>query len=296
MPHISVPAAELNTRLDRLRCAMTEKDPAWSMLLLDNTLDMYYFTGTMQDGALVVTPDQATLFVRRSFDVAKDESAFADIRPMGSFRGIKEVYPDIPETVYVAAKTMTLQKLSMLNKHLPFAPKPMDGVLSALRTGRFDLGLTGMTAPDDDLVFTPFYQDAMVLIAPNTPEFSAADPQNTALLPALLRSHPLLLREEGSGSQRSADEFLRAAGLEPDALRIAARLNDQESIKNLVAAGLGLAIVSAVSVARERGRGDLLVFPLSGAARTFYVVTRKNDYFRPAARQFFDFAAQFYHT
>ena len=70
MPHIPVPAAELNTRLDRLRCAMTEKDPAWSMLLLDNTLDMYYFTGTMQDGALVVTPDQATLFVRRSFDVA----------------------------------------------------------------------------------------------------------------------------------------------------------------------------------------------------------------------------------
>ena len=46
MTHISVPAAELNTRLDRLRCAMTEKDPAWSMLLLDNTLDMYYFTGT----------------------------------------------------------------------------------------------------------------------------------------------------------------------------------------------------------------------------------------------------------
>lgn len=134
MPHISVPAAELNTRLDRLRCGMTEKDPAWSMLLLDNTLDMYYFTGTMQDGALVVTPDQATLFVRRSFDVAKNESAFADIRPMGSFRGIKEVYPDIPETVYVAAKTMTLQKLSMLNKYLPFSPKSVDGVLSGLRS------------------------------------------------------------------------------------------------------------------------------------------------------------------
>ena len=98
MPHISVPAAELNARLDRLRRAMTEKDPSWSMLLLDNKIDMYYFTGTMQEGALVVTPDQATLFVRRSFDVAKDESAFADIRPMGSFRGIKEVYADIPET------------------------------------------------------------------------------------------------------------------------------------------------------------------------------------------------------
>ena len=144
MPHISVPAAELSARLDRLRQRMTEKDPAWSMLLLENKLDMYYFTGTMQEGALVVTPDKATLFVRRSFDVAKDESAFADIRPMGSFRGIKEVYPDIPETVYVAAKTMTLQKLSMLNKHLPFAPKPADGVLSALRSVKSEYELDCM--------------------------------------------------------------------------------------------------------------------------------------------------------
>ena len=55
MPHISVPAAELNTRLDRLRCSSDREGPAWSMLLLDNTLDMYYFTGTMQDGALVDT-------------------------------------------------------------------------------------------------------------------------------------------------------------------------------------------------------------------------------------------------
>ena len=188
-----------------------------------------------------------------------------------------------------------LARFSALHPDVSFDIHQSDssGVLRALRAGRFDLGLTGMSAPDDDLLFTPFYQDAMVLIAPNTPEFSAAKAQNLPLA-ALLRSHPLLLREEGSGSQRSADEFLRAAGLEPDTLRIAARLNDQESIKNLVAAGLGLAIVSAVSVARERERGDLLVFPLPNAARTFYVVTRKNDYFRPAARQFFDFAAQFY--
>lgn len=135
MPHISVPAAELNTRLDRLRCAMTEKDPAWSMLLLDNTLDMYYFTGTMQDGALVVTPDQATLFVRRSFDVAKDESAFADIPSDGQLprhQGGLSGYSG--DRLRCRKATMTLQKLSMLNKHLPFAPKPMDGVLSALRS------------------------------------------------------------------------------------------------------------------------------------------------------------------
>ena len=188
-----------------------------------------------------------------------------------------------------------LARFSVLHPDISFDIHQSDssGVLRALRTGRFDLGLTGMTAPDEDLVFTPLYQDTMVLIAPNTPEFSAAKAQNMPLA-ALLQSHPLLLRENGSGSQRSADEFLRAAGLEPDALHVAARLNDQESIKNLVAAGLGLAIVSAVSVARERDRGDLLLFPLANAARTFYVVTRRHDFLSPAARQFFDFSVRFY--
>ena len=186
-----------------------------------------------------------------------------------------------------------LARFSVLHPDVSFDQSDSSGVLRALRTGRFDLGLTGMTAPDDDLVFTPFYQDAMVLIAPNTPEFSAAKAQNMPLA-ALLQSHPLLLRENGSGSQRSADDFLRAAGLKTDALHVAARLNDQESIKNLVAAGLGLAIVSAVSVARERDRGDLLVFPLANAARTFYVVTRRHDFLSPAARQFFDFSVRFY--
>ena len=188
-----------------------------------------------------------------------------------------------------------LARFSVLHPDISFDIHQSDSscVLRALRTGRFDLGLTGMATPDEDLDFTPFYQDAMVLIAPNTPEFSAAKAQNMPLA-ALLQSHPLLLRENGSGSQRSADDFLRAAGLKTDALHVAARLNDQESIKNLVAAGLGLAIVSAVSVARERDRGDLLLFPLADAARSFYIVTRRHDFLSPAARQFFDFSVRFY--
>ena len=134
MPHTPVPAGELNARLSRLRAALAQHDPAWSMTILDNTIDLYYFTGTMQDGALIVTPDQAVLFVRRSFECAKRESAFADIRPLSSFRTVAEAFPAIPDRVYVAARTMTLQKLSMLQKYLPFTqPQPVDGVLAGLR-------------------------------------------------------------------------------------------------------------------------------------------------------------------
>lgn len=144
MPHTPVPADELSARLDRLRHTMTQRDPAWSMIILDNKIDLYYFTGTMQEGALVITPDKASLFVRRSYDCARQESLFDDICPLGSFRGIAEAFPKIPETVYVASRTMTLQKLAMLNKYLPFTPKSADNVLAELRTVKSEYELDCM--------------------------------------------------------------------------------------------------------------------------------------------------------
>lgn len=144
MPHTPVPADELSARLDHLRHTMTQRDPAWSMIILDNKIDLYYFTGTMQEGALVITPDKASLFVRRSYDCARQESLFDDIRPLGSFRGIAEAFPNIPETVYVASRTMTLQKLAMLNKYLPFTPKSADNVLAELRTVKSEYELDCM--------------------------------------------------------------------------------------------------------------------------------------------------------
>ena len=134
MTHTPVPAGELNDRISRLRAAMTRHDPDWSMLLLENKIDLYYFTGTIQDAALVVTPDRAVLFVRRSYETAVRESAFADIRPMQNFRTIAEDFPAFPARVHIAARTMTLQKLALLQKYLPFTQtEPADAVLSALR-------------------------------------------------------------------------------------------------------------------------------------------------------------------
>lgn len=145
MPHTAVPAAELSARLSRLRQALCAQAPDWSMVILDHKINLYYLTGTMQDGALVITPDEAVFFVRRSYECAKEDSLFPDLRPMGSFRTIAEAFPHIPETVYVETRTMTLQKLSMLQKYLPFArTKSVDSVLSGLRATKSEYELTCM--------------------------------------------------------------------------------------------------------------------------------------------------------
>ncbi len=135
MPHAPIPASELDSRLSRLRGAMDSEHPGWHMLILDNKIDLYYFTGTMPDGLFVVTPMESILFVRLSYECSRGESNFGDIRPMKSFSEIRESFPEIPEKVFTAAGTLTLKKLRMLERHLGFSEiVPVDKTLSELRS------------------------------------------------------------------------------------------------------------------------------------------------------------------
>ncbi|MCI8880529.1 MAG: aminopeptidase P family protein [Clostridiaceae bacterium] len=128
-----VPKDELDARLAALRAALTQADPAWQMAILGDKISMYYFTGTMQVGAFVVTPDSAVLWVRRDLGRAQEESLFPDIRPMKSFRSLGEAYP-VPQAVWLDKKTVTLEWLDMVRKYLPFQEiKPIGGILNALR-------------------------------------------------------------------------------------------------------------------------------------------------------------------
>ena len=51
-----VPLEELQIRLARFRGEMEKEHPGWQMAVINNKVNMYYFTGTMQEGALVIRP------------------------------------------------------------------------------------------------------------------------------------------------------------------------------------------------------------------------------------------------
>ena len=169
------------------------------------------------------------------------------------------------------------------------------GILSGLRAGRFELGFAGMDEPADDLAFAPFFQDRMVLITPNTAHFRALLEKKTPV-DELLRCEPLLLREAGSGSQKCVDAYFEALGLDPSALHVTARLNDQQSVKNLVAGGLGVSVLSGKAVQDDCAAGRLLCFPLAGedAGRSLYLVWRRGDALRAQTLGFIEFVRSFY--
>lgn len=84
---LRVPESELTGRLTRFRARMDADSPEWRLAAFLGRVNQYYLTGTMQDGALLVPRDgEAVFWVRRSFERAREESLFPDIRPMRSFR------------------------------------------------------------------------------------------------------------------------------------------------------------------------------------------------------------------
>lgn len=140
-----VPREELVRRLDNFRKKMTETAADWQMAVINHKVNMYYMSGTMQDGVLVITPEDAVLWVRRDFERAKNESNFSDIRPMKSFRDLAEFYQIIPKAVYLETKTATLDWINLLKKYMPFeAIQSVNPVMDKLRLIKSDYEIACM--------------------------------------------------------------------------------------------------------------------------------------------------------
>ena len=71
-------------------------------------------------------------------------------------------------------------------------------------------------------------------------------------------------------------------------LRVLAEMGSNEALKQGVRSGLGVAVISRLSVADEITRGDLLALPLAGKtlSRPFYLVQRGGRQLTAAAEQF----------
>ena len=117
---------ELETRIARLCTALTKRNPEWDNALIINRINQYYFTGTMQDGLLIIKRNgTAQLFVRRSMNRAIDESPLVDsqictIYPMESYRdAAKLVGNELGET-FVENETLTIGIFERIKRHFNF--------------------------------------------------------------------------------------------------------------------------------------------------------------------------------
>ena len=161
------------------------------------------------------------------------------------------------------------------------------GVIDGLKDGLFNLGFIGMVCEDEEIVCQPFCQDRLVLITPVNKHFLSLQAHGGVRVMELLKE-PLILREKGSGSEKLAEQFLASSGLQEEKLNVVARVNDQEAIKNLVAGGLGVSLISERAAQNFLLEKRILSFALPEylAVRQMYIIYRK-DYLLPSYVQEF---------
>jgi len=117
-----VPLSELESRLSRFRLRMDQRNPDWQIVAVFSKINIYYFTGTMQEGVLFIPKsDTAVLWIRRSYERAVDESLFPDIRPMESYRDAAATMKNLPDTVYLEKEIVPVAMLQRFLKYFPFS-------------------------------------------------------------------------------------------------------------------------------------------------------------------------------
>ena len=168
-------------------------------------------------------------------------------------------------------------------------------VTEKLTEGVIDIGLIGMKPASADIAAEPFCEDTVVIITPVREPFLTMKETNSATLQRLFEE-PVILREEGSGSLKAADAFLANAGYDESKLRVAARTNDPEAIKNLVAGGLGISMISSKAAEDYSRENRVLVFgfPEISRSRQFYIATRRHVALAASAERFLRFVKESY--
>ncbi|MDF2441609.1 MAG: hypothetical protein JWN98_2593 [Abditibacteriota bacterium] len=150
-----------------------------------------------------------------------------------------------------------------------------------LRKSEIDLALTEGVDEANEFTRDVFLMDEIVPIAP--PLHPLTCPRHLSL--AEVCAHPMILREEGSGTREVVQAALQSRGLEPTILM---SLGNTEAIKRAVAAGIGLAWVSRLTIENEVRSGTLKVLcgPELVLQRPLHRLRVPGRYESRAAREF----------
>jgi DNA-binding transcriptional LysR family regulator len=117
-------------------------------------------------------------------------------------------------------------------------------VRACLLDGAVDLVIAGRPPAVDGLLAEPFLANLLVAVA--SPDHELASQKEVSL--DRLAEEVFLLREVGSGTRAAVEELFEVAG---KPLKIGMVLGHVEAIKQAVAAGLGVSVLSEVAVKRE---------------------------------------------
>jgi DNA-binding transcriptional LysR family regulator len=149
-----------------------------------------------------------------------------------------------------------------------------------------DLGLIEAPSHNPNLVTRVCCEDELVVICAPGSALST----RTVVTPQDVAHEPYISREEGSGTRECIDSFFKNNQVNLDELNFVMELGSREAIKGAVAAGLGVAVVSATTVVKEVRLNELVMLSLDPPLRRQLSMVYPPEKFRSRLLQaFLDF-------
>ena len=132
-----------------------------------------------------------------------------------------------------------------------------DGVIAALRENRNDLYIMSRPPADLEIVQQPFLPNPLVVIAAEGHRLAG----RRGIDLSELADQRFILRERGSGTRLACDEHFSACAFVPS---VRLELGSNEAIKQSVAGGMGLAVISRHALGAHLEDDQLSVLDVKG--------------------------------
>ena len=144
--------------------------------------------------------------------------------------------------------------------HLNLKVTNSEGVAALAARGQISIGFIEAPTVPRGLSSRQVGSDRLaVVVAPSHPWARRRQPVQ---LTELART-PLIVREPGSGTRETLDRILAGAGIEPAPPLMVLDVN--AAVRRAVAAGIGPAVLSAITVRDELALGHMVEVPVAGA-------------------------------
>ena len=159
-----------------------------------------------------------------------------------------------------------------------------DRLLDRLANNQDDLYVMGVPPVGMDIESEPFMDNPLILLAP------AGHPMvGRKRIPfAELAQETFLMREQGSGTRMTMERLFQERDTP---LRVRMELGSNEAIKQAVAGGLGLGLLSRSTLNMDPSQKELAVLDVEGfpVMRAWYVVRPKGKQLSAVAATFLEF-------
>ena len=209
---------------------------------------------------VTLTPAGHALLERAEPLLADLESARRAVASaQGRIAGRLRIGSSLTIAGYVLPRALTALRRDHPGVRFELHVRNTEDVVRLLIAGEVDLGLLEGRTDDDRIVLEPLFEDELAVILPPGHRFAQLD----EIEPGELSREPFVLRERGSGTRQIAEATLAAGGHDAS-LRVVAEVSGIDAQKAIVESGLGLSIVSMLTIRRELALGTLVARPLKG--------------------------------